>query len=75
LADIVAPAEGLATMSCRRIGVEAFELFEPASPRDEVFCADAPQRIMGVGPDAADRTTAAEQHTAEKQSALKKVLM
>jgi hypothetical protein len=74
LADIVAPAEGRAETSCPRIGVEALELFEPASPRDKMFCTDAPQRRGGVGPDAADRT-AADQHAAVTPSAGKKALM
>jgi hypothetical protein len=50
------------------IGVEAFELFEPASPRDEVFRAEGPQRVIGFGPDAADRTAAAV-HAVAKQRA------
>jgi hypothetical protein len=75
LADIVAPAEGRAATACRRIGVEALELFEPASPRDEMFWADAPQRLRGVGPDAADRTAAADQQAAVTPSAGKKALM
>src|SRR5258706_11671572 len=70
LADIVAPAEGLVTTTGRRIGVEAFELFEPASPRDEMFCAAGPHWVTGIGPDAADSTPAPTHHAAARHSAL-----
>jgi hypothetical protein len=75
LADIVAPAEGLATTTWRRIGVEAFELFEPASPRDDTLCAEGPHWVIGVGPEAADRTAAVVNHAAARHSALKDTLM
>jgi hypothetical protein len=75
LADSVVPVEGRAAIACPRIGVDAFELFEPASPRSEVCCDNAPQRVIGVGPDAADRTDVAEKHAASTQSALKEVLI
>jgi hypothetical protein len=76
LADIVAPADRrAATTAFRRTGVEDFELFEPASPRDEARCADAPQRLTGVGPDAADRTVAAAYHVAARQNAVTDALM
>lgn len=75
LADIVAPVEGRAETACPRIGVEALELFEPASPRDERFSTDAAQRLTGGGPDAADSTATADQQAAVTPSAGKKALM
>jgi hypothetical protein len=53
-------------VTCRWIGVDAFELLEPAVLRDEAATSADGQRATGtgVGPDAADSAAAAAHHPA-----------
>jgi hypothetical protein len=64
LADIVAPADGLAATACAlRIGVDPFAVLEPARPRTAAE-PGSQRRMSGVGPEAADAATAAAHHIA-----------